>query len=338
MSRNGLRVAMLAPISWRTPPRHYGPWELIVSNLTEHLVHLGVEVTLFATVNSQTRAKLHAISAPYSEDLTLDRWVWTGLHISEAFERAAEFDLIHNHLDFLPLTYSRLVSTPVLSTIHGFSSPAIFPAYYKYRDLPFVSISLASRQRGLNYVRNIYHGIEIQSYSFSKRSEDYLLFLGRICPDKGVEGAIDLATKVKRPLKIAGIIQDAEYFREKIEPALDGDRVQFLGPVGGRKKIELLSGAFATVHLCQCEEPFGLSIVESLACGTPVIAMRRGGIPEILNERCALLVNSVAEACDGFGRVAAILRSDCRELAEHRFTAARMAKEYLEVYRELLRT
>jgi len=336
MDKSSLRVAMLGPISWRTPPRHYGPWELVVSNLTECLVELGVDVTLFATANSRTQGKLHALApAPYSEDPSLNRWVWTALHISEVFERAREFDVIHNHFDFLPLTYSRLVETPVLTTVHGFSSGEIFPVYNKYRDLPFVSISLASQHPGLNYVRNIYHGIFLEAYSFNEKSGDYLLFLGRICHEKGVHDAVELAAKVGRPLKIAGLIQDIKYFREKIEPALDGNRVQFLGPVGGQAKIDLLSEAFATVHLCHCEEPFGLSIVESLACGTPVVAMRRGGIPEILNERCGLVVDSLDEAQREFGRLSNMRRGECRRVVEERFTAARMAREYLDVYRDL---
>ena len=336
MEKSSLRVAMLGPISWCTPPRHYGPWELVVSNLTESLVQLGVDVTLFATGNSRTQGKLHSIAAaPYSESPTINRWAWTALHISEVFERAREFDIIHNHFDFLPLTYSKLVEIPVLTTVHGFSSDGIFPVYSKYRDLPFVSISLASRRPELNYVRNIYHGISLEAYSFSEHSRDYLLFLGRICAEKGVHDAIELAAKVARPLKIAGIIQDTEYFREKIEPALDGNRVQFLGPIGGQAKADLLSHAFATVHLCQCEEPFGLSIVESLASGTPVLAMRRGGIPEILDDRCGLLVDSIDEAQREFGRLSTVRRRECRQVAEKRFTAARMAREYLEVYREL---
>jgi glycosyltransferase involved in cell wall biosynthesis len=327
---------MLGPISWRTPPRHYGPWELVVSNLTEQLVRLGIDVTLFASLNSSTRAKLEGIvPTGYSEDPTLDRWVWTGLHVSEVFERARDFDLIHNHLDFLPLTYSRLISTPLLTTIHGFSSDSIMPVYRKYGDLPYVSISLASRKPGLNYVRNIYHGIDPESYPYNDHPADYLVFLGRICAEKGVHDAIELARRVGRPLRIAGIIQDGVYFREKVEPLLDGTQIKFLGPVGGRSKLDLLSSAFATVHLCQFEEPFGLCIIESMACGTPVIAMRRGAIPEIMNDRCGLVVNSLDEAETHFAVLTGILRRACRRTVEDRFTSLRMATEYLEVYREL---
>ena len=337
MRNRPLRVAMLGPISWRTPPRHYGPWEFIVSNLTEQLVMLGVDVTLFASLDSRSRARLRGVAAGgYSENHSLDRWVWTGLHISELFECAKEFDIIHNHFDFLPLTYSRLVSTPLLTTIHGISSDSILPVYRKYCELPYVSISLASRHAKLNYVRNIYHGIDPQDYSFSDRPDNYLLFLGRICAEKGVHEAIELARRVGRPLRIAGIIQDPVYFREKVEPSLDGERIRFLGPVGGKCKQDLLSGAFASVLLCDCEEAFGLSIIESLACGTPVIATRRGAIPEILDDRCGLVVGSLDEAESHFNSIARIVRRTCRQVVEERFTSTRMAKEYLEVYCELV--
>jgi glycosyltransferase involved in cell wall biosynthesis len=332
-----LRVAMLGPISWRTPPLHYGPWEFVVSNLTEQLVKLGVDVTLFASLDSRTHARLRGVAAGgYSENRALDRWVWTGLHISELFESSDEFDIIHNHFDFLPLTYSRLVRTPVLTTIHGISSDSILPVYDKYRELPYVSISFASRHEKLNYVRNIYQGIDPKAYFFNDRPDNYLLFLGRICAEKGVHEAIELARRVGRPLRIAGIIQDPVYFRESIEPYLDGERTSFLGPVGGKRKKDLLSGAFASVHLCNCEEAFGLSIIESLACGTPVIATRRGAIPEILDERCGLVVESLDEAESQFKSVARIVRGTCRQVVEERFTAMRMAKEYLDVYCELV--
>jgi len=334
--RHPLHVAMLSPISWRTPPRHYGPWELVVSNLTEELVRSGVDVTLFASRDSLTGAVLRGIAPTgYSENPRLDRWVWTGLHISEVFERAAEFDVIHNHLDFLPLTYSRLVGTPMVTTVHGFSSAAVLPVYEKYAELPYVSISFASRRPGLNYVGNVYHGIDPTLYPFNDRPGDYLVFLGRICEEKGVDEAIRLAQRVGRPLRVAGIIQDAAYFRERVEPFLDGRDVKFLGPVGGLAKTDLLAGAFAAVHLCRGEEAFGLSIVEALACGTPVIASRRGAIPEILDERCGLVVDSVDEAEACFDRVEQISRAACRQIVEERFTAERMAREYLDIYRQI---
>src|SRR6266446_3196610 len=191
---------MLSPVSWRTPPRHYGPWELVASELTEQLVKLGVNVTLFASHGSQTTATLHAIVPPYSEDPSSDRFASTVLHISEVFERADEFDIIHNHFDFPPLTYSRLVGIPLLTTVHGFSSPEILSVYRKYANLPYVSVSYASRVAGLNYVANVYHGVDTLRYPFGERPSRYLLYLGRIAREKGVDDAIQLAKMVRRPL------------------------------------------------------------------------------------------------------------------------------------------
>lgn len=190
-----MHVAVLAPISWRVPPRHYGPWEQVVATLVEGLVDLGLEVTLFATADSQTRADLAAVSPrPYSEDSRLDPKVWECLHIAQVFERASEFDLIHNHFDFLPLSYSRLVETPLLTTIHGFSSPRILPAYQRYNEhCHYVSISDADRRPELDYIATVYHGIELQNFTLRKTPGEYLLHFGRIHPDKGAAEAIQVA-------------------------------------------------------------------------------------------------------------------------------------------------
>ena len=212
MSTRPLRVAMLAPISWRVPPRHYGPWEQFVSLLTEGLVARGVDVTLFATADSVTSARLVG-SAPtgYSEDPTLDAKVWEGLHIASVFERADEFDLIHNSFDFLPLTYSGLVDTPVVTTIHGFSSERIVPVFEQYNDRGYyVAISDADRHERLDYVATIHHGIDMGSFAVRDEPGEYLLFFGRIHPHKGTAEAIEVAEKAGLPLKIAGIVQDED--------------------------------------------------------------------------------------------------------------------------------
>src|SRR3990172_6375763 len=187
-----MRIGMLAPIAWRTPPRHYGPWERVASLLTEGLVQRGLDVTLFATADSETSARLVAVApAGYEEDSGLDANVWQSLHIAAAFERASEFDLIHNHLDFLPLTYSALVETPVLTTIHGFSSDRILPIYRRYNGRTYyVSISEADRCPELEYVATVHHGIDIERFTFRPESGDYLLFFGRIHNDKSVKKAV----------------------------------------------------------------------------------------------------------------------------------------------------
>src|SRR6202521_2281237 len=208
------RVAILSPIAWRTPPRQYGDWETVASNVTEGLVARGWDVTLFASGGSVTSAHLHAVlDRGDEEDFTVDFKGAEYLHISEAFELAAEFDLIHSHYDFMPLTYTRLVKTPVLTTIHGFSSAKIMPIYQKYRDGYFVSVSDSDRATGLNYLATVYNGIDLSLYPLLERGGEDLIFLGRIHPDKGVHLAIKVSHLSRMRLIIAGIIQDEAYFR-----------------------------------------------------------------------------------------------------------------------------
>jgi glycosyltransferase involved in cell wall biosynthesis len=215
---------MLAPIAWRVPPRHYGPWERVVSLLTEGLSARGIAVTLFASADSLTQAELAAVCPrPYAEDSTLDAKVWECLHIASLFERAAEFDVIHNHFDFLPLSYSELVATPLITTIHGFSSERILPVYQRYnRSGHYVAISDADRHPSLEYRATVYHGIALEEFTLSEAPDDYLLFLGRLHPDKGVAEAIAVARRSGYRLVIAGIIQDEIYFNERVAPHLDG--------------------------------------------------------------------------------------------------------------------
>lgn len=333
-----LRIAMLAPISWRVPPRRYGPWEWVVSLLTEGLISKGVDVTLFATGDSQTAGKLHWICPrPYSEDQNLDPKVWEALHISETFEHAREFDLIHNHFDFLPLTYSGLVSTPVLTTIHGFSSPKILPVYRQYNHrVHYVAISEADRRPELEYVATIHHGLPLNDYRFHEGPGKYLLFLGRIHRDKGTSEAIQVARRVGLPLIIAGIVQDEEYFRTNVAPQIDGKTVRYLGTVSPKQKIELLGEAWALLHLINFDEPFGLTVVEAMACGTPVIANRRGALPELIRDgETGFLVDSLEEAVERVPRIDDIDRKKCRTWVEEHFTQGRMVEEYLQVYEEI---
>jgi len=239
-----MRVAMLSPIAWRTPPRHYGPWEQVVSTLTEGLLARGIDVTLFATGDSLTAGSLHAVCPrPYEEDSSLDPKVWESLHVSEVFERAEEFDIIHNHFDFLPLTYAGLVETPVVTTIHGFSSEKILPVYEKYDGLVhYVSISNADRSPRLTYIATVYNGVDLEKFTFRGVFGDYLVYLGRIHPDKGVHEAVEIARAANMPLVIAGIIHDRDYYRRRIEPQLD-ERCRYVGSVGPEERDGLLGGA-----------------------------------------------------------------------------------------------
>jgi glycosyltransferase involved in cell wall biosynthesis len=327
---------MLSPVAWRTPPRHYGPWERVVSLLTEGLVARGVDVTLFATADSETGARLRAVSPRgYEEDPESNAKVWECLHIAEAFEHAAQFDVIHNQFDFLPLTYSGLVDVPVLTTIHGFSSPEIVPVYRKYNGRTFyVAVSSADRHPDLEYVATIHHGIDLESFTFREQRGEYLLFFGRIHNDKGTREALEIARRAGMRLIIAGIVQDPEYFRSHVEPHIDGDRVQYVGSADPAQRDALLGGAAALLHPIQFAEPFGLSVVESMACGTPVIAFSRGSMPELVRHgHTGFLVSDVDEAVDVVPRLDEICRQDCRRWVEERFTAERMVDDYLRAYR-----
>jgi glycosyltransferase involved in cell wall biosynthesis len=330
---------MLAPISWRVPPRDYGPWEQFASLLTEGLVERGVDVTLFATADSITHARLVA-TAPtgYSEDPTLDAKVWESLHIAALFERANEFDVIHNGFDFLPLTYSGLVDTPVVTTIHGFSSERILPVFEKYNARGhYVAISDADRHDSLHYAATIHHGIDLGTFELAREPGDYLLFFGRIHPDKGTVEAIDVAERTDMPLTIAGIVQDRDYFEQLVEPRIDGERVRYLGPVGPDRRGEVLGGARALLHLVNFDEPFGFSVVEAMACGTPVIASARGSMPEIVRDgESGFLVGNVDEAVAAVHKVQHLDRAAVRACVEQRFDVNRMVDDYVALYRRIL--
>ena len=330
-----LRIGVLASIAHRTPPRDYGPWEQVASTLAEGLVALGHDVTLFATADSVTAGRLHA-EAPrgYEEGSGYDVKVYEGLHIAAAFERAGEFDVVSNQFDFLPLTYSRLVSTPVVTTVHGFSSEAIVPVYRAYDDVAhYVAISDADRHPDLTYEATIHHGIDLAPFTLRDRPGNYLLFLGRIHPDKGTHRAIEVARKAGLPLVIAGIVQDERYFTEFVAPHLAAPGVSYVGPVGPVERDALLGGALALLHLIGFAEPFGLSVVESLATGAPVIAHPLGSMPEIIRPgRTGFLVDSVVGAVEAVGRVGSLSRRHCRDDVEERFTAARMVADYAELF------
>ena len=333
-----MRVAVLAPISWRVPPRHYGPWEQFASLLTEGLVARGVDVTLFATADSVTSAELVGVAPTgYSEDPNLDAKTWEALHIAAVFERAAEFDLIHNSFDFLPLTYTRLVETPVVTTIHGFASDATLPVYVKYADrVHYVAISDADRHPALPYAATIHHGIDVESFQVGAGG-DALVFFGRIHPDKGTALAIEVAARAGVPLVIAGIIQDHEYFERFVAPHIDGDRVSYLGAVGPTQRQEVLGAARALLHLIDFDEPFGFSVVEAMACGTPVIAHPRGSMPEIIRPDVnGYLVATTDEAVAAVGDVGELDRPTVRHSIEGRFDVARMVDDYVALYRKIL--
>ena len=334
-----LRVAVLAPIAWRTPPVHYGPWELFASLLTEGLVELGHDVTLFATGDSRTAAALHATSpAGWSDDGTIDPKVAECLHIASVFERADDFDVIHNGFDFLPLTYSDLVHTPVVTTIHGFSSPAIVPVYERYdASTTYVAISDADRHPALTYAATIHHGIDVDAFDLHSGPGEHLLFFGRIHPDKGTAEAIAVAQRTGRRLDIAGIVQDDDYFRAHVLPHIDDDRIRYLGPVDAAHRSEVLGGAHALLHLIGFDEPFGFSVAEALACGTPVIAFDRGSMSELIRDGVdGQLTTDVDGAADAVQHIGALDRRAIRDSARRRFDRTTMVERYVSVYDSVL--
>jgi glycosyltransferase involved in cell wall biosynthesis len=336
--KSGKRVAILSPVAWRTPPRQYGAWETVASNIAEGLVARGWDVTLFATGDSVTCGRLHAVvERGYEEDRSIDPKVAEYLHISEVFEHAAEFDLIHSHYDFMALAYSRLVNTPVLTTIHGFSSPRIMPVYRKYGQGYFVSISNSDRAPGLNYVATVYNGIDLSLYPFQEKGGGDLVFLGRIHPDKGVHLAIEVARLSGRRLLIAGIIQDQAYFEEQVKPHLDDLTIRYVGPVDVAGKNALFAHAFALLHLNTIPERFGLVLAEANAAGVPVVAMDLGSCREIIEDGVTgFLVDNASEAVRSLGRVSQIDRSACRRRVERCFSMQTMVQQYERVYATVL--
>ncbi len=338
-SSTPLRVAVLAPVSWRTPPVHYGPWEQFASLVTEGLVRRGHDVTLFATGDSITSATLASVVATgWSETPEVDAKVAECTHIAALFERAGDFDIIHNSFDFLPLTYSRLVATPVVTTIHGFSSARIVPVFVEYDDrCAYVAISESNRHPSLTYAATIHHGIDTNAFEVSRARGDHLLFFGRIHPDKGTAEAIEVARQVGRPLVVAGIVQDQAYFDQSVAPHIDDDKVSFIGSVAADQRAAVLGQAHAMLHLVNFDEPFGYSVVEAMACGTPVIASNRGSMPELITDsETGFLVEGIDDAAKAVERAAGLDRGQIRRVTVERFDADRMVDDYVRVYRQVL--
>lgn len=332
----GARLAILAPISWPTPPPGYGPWEQIASNIARGMQARGLDVTLFATGNSQSPGRLASVvPVGLEEDRAQNGEVATALHIGSVFARAGEFDLIHNNFDWKPLTYALATNAPPLvTTIHGFSSPPILGAYYAGASRSFYcSISDADRDPGLEYLATTYNGIDPEEWTFVDRPGDYLVFLGRFHPEKGAHLAIEIAKRAGVRIKLAAIPQDTAYFDELIAPHIDGDAVQFLGHVKGAARGELLGGALALVHMTTRPERFGLVLVEAMACGTPVLGARMGSLPEIVVDgTTGFLCDTVDEAARAVPRLAALDRAACRRHVETTFSTERMVDRYLAAY------
>ena len=331
------RIAVLSPVAWRTPPRAYGAWETVASNIAEGLVARGWDVTLFATAESKTNAKLKAIvQKGYEEDSTQIPKVSECLHISYCMQQADQFDLIHNNFDYLPLTYSRLIKTPMLTTIHGFSSPDILRAYHSYKDTYYVSISDSDRDKDLPYLATVYNGIDLSNLTFRPAAGDKLVFLGRIHPEKGTHLAIETAKKCGKQLIIAGIIQDQDYFDNLLKPHIDNSTIHYIGPVDPIARDALFKDALAVLHLNTIPERFGLVMAEAMAAGLPVIAMDLGSPREVIaDKKTGFLVNNVNEAAEAVSKINSINRKDCRRHVEENFTIDCMVSKYEKVYEQI---
>jgi glycosyltransferase involved in cell wall biosynthesis len=332
-----MRIALLGPVAWRTPPRAYGPWELVVSMLAEGLTARGVDVTLFATLDSQTSATLDGVCPhPYNEDTQMDGRVWEALHVAHCLSRSGEFDLVHNHLDWLPLAMSNLCRTRLLTTIHGFGDRRILPAYQR-ADSAFVAISDADRAEELDYVATVHHGIEVSNWPVVLAPGDALVAFGRIHPDKATADSIEIARRCGRQLMICGPVHDEGYYTRCVAPHVDGVAVRYLGNLGGRQRAQVLSQAAVLLHPLGFDEPFGLSVVEAMACGTPVVGYRRGALPETVDEGVTgFLVDDIDGAVDAIPPALALDRALIAALARRRFSAERMVEQYLAVYEQIL--
>ena len=335
----GKKIALLSPVSSRTPPRQFGAIESVVHTLVEGLVQSGWDVTLFATADSQTTAVLDSVvPTGFTDDHRLDARLVETAHVAHCFDRAKEFALIHAHVDYAALPMAAQVETPALFTLHGFSSPdvAAFTRRYSGR-VDFISLSDADRDPFIDYAATVYDGIDLSAISFFENAGEDLVFLGRIDPEKSPHLAAEVAKKTGRKLLIAGPITNGAYFDKKLRPLIDGRRIVYLGPVGPTERTEIFRRAAAVLQLNEVPERFGLVLAEANAAGIPVIAMDRGSCREVIEDgKTGFLVKSVDEAVKALSKIGEISRFHCRERVEQRFSMGAMVEAYERVYDRIL--
>lgn len=345
-----MKIAQVAPLFESVPPRLYGGTERVVSFLTEELVRAGHDVTLFASGDSVTTAQLDAtrkrsirLDAEGQNDKQ-DHAVAHLLHIERVFQRAREFDLIHFHVDYLHFPVCRRLSLPHLTTLHGrLDLPELQTLFFEYNDMPLVSISNAQR-RSLPWARwmgTVYHGLPSDLLGFHGKPGSYFAFLGRISPEKGLDEAIGIAKRAGRKIKIAAKVDvmNKLYFEDVVKPLLNDSDVEFVGEIRDAEKEDFLGNAAALLFPIRWPEPFGLVLIESLACGTPVIAYGRGSVPELIRSGVSgYVVNNATEAVAAAKKIMEIDRWRCRDEFERRFSAERMMRQYVELYKQILRS
>jgi glycosyltransferase involved in cell wall biosynthesis len=339
-----MRIAQVAPLYESLPPKYYGGTERVVSYLTEELVRQGHEVTLFASGDSVTNARL---VAPCRRSLRLDKQCQDQLahHIlmlEQVFTESCRFDVIHFHIDYLHFPLARRQSTPQVTTLHGrLDIPDLVPLYQEFAKMPVVSISDAQRHPlpWLNWQGTVYHGLPEDLYTFQPEPGTYLAFLGRISPEKRVDLAIDIAKRLDVPIKIAAKVDAVErqYFEDVVVPLLRDPRVDYLGEIGEGEKDEFLGRAYALLFPIDWPEPFGLVMIEAMACGTPVIGYRSGAVPEVIEEGVTgFIVEGLEDAVRAAERIPTLSRQRCRQSFEERFSVGRMARDHLAIYQRLV--
>jgi glycosyltransferase involved in cell wall biosynthesis len=339
-----MRIAQVAPLVESVPPKHYGGTERIVSYLTEELVRAGHDVTLFASGDSVTQARLIAgcLCSLRQDTRCVDYQAHHVVMLDQVFQRAHEFDVIHFHIDYLHFPFTRRLSVPHVTTLHGrLDMPDLPPLYEQFRDMPVISISNAQRKPlpWANWRGTIYHGLPEDLFHFQPNRGSYLVFLGRIAPEKRVDRAIEIAKRVGMPLKIAAKVDraDRRYFKRVVEPLLQDSTVEWLGEMTDEQKAELLENAYALLFPIDWPEPFGLVMIEAMACGTPVIAYDDGAVPEVLEEgRTGFIVTNLEDATEAIRHIPSLSRAGCRRVFEKRFTATRMASDYVKLYMRMI--
>ncbi|HEA84562.1 MAG TPA: glycosyltransferase family 4 protein [Candidatus Wildermuthbacteria bacterium] len=339
-----MRIAQVSPVWLETPPQSYGGTERIVSLLTEELVKRGHEVTLFATADSKTKAKLVPIwpRGLFADTNVLHTAAVFGLLYKELLEQQGEFDIIHDHCEYNTAPFSKFLKPPIVTTLHNMLTEESTILYKKFPNINYVAISENQKKSGpgINIVKTIYHGIPVKEYKFNSKPQDYLVWLSNITPEKGLAEAIEIAKMAGEKLIISGTIfpRHADYFEHRIKPLIDGKQIQFVGASDDRKKIELFGGAKAFLFpIFKWQEPFGLVVIESMACGTPVVAARSGSMPELIEHgKTGFLVDSATGAVSALKRIKSISRNYCQEYVKKNFPLEKMVDQYEQLYKEIL--